>query len=62
MKIENIDLEVLELIGYDLCNKIVNKALNLASFGKWEKEINEPDIDLYNELENEKEQKLRRFF
>ena len=60
MKIENIELEVLELIGYDLCNKIVNKALNLASFGKWEKEINEPDIDLYNELENEKEQKLRR--
>ena len=60
MKIENIELEVLELIGYDLCNKIVNKALNLASFGKWEKEINEPDIDLYNELENEKEQKFRR--
>ena len=60
MKIENIDLEVLELIGYDLCNKIVNKALNLASFGKWEKEIKEPDIELYNELENEKEQKLRR--
>jgi hypothetical protein len=60
MKIENIELEVLELIGYDLCNKIVNKALNLASFGKWEKEINEPNIDLYNELENEKEQKLRR--
>ena len=60
MKIEMIELEVLELIGYDLCNKIVNKALNLASFGKWEKEINEPNIDLYNELENEKEQKLRR--